>query len=139
MKMTIWCNHYRAMSEHKTCEAGVDYDTMKGQKFEDRPCFWRRRSGAAKPCSCPHATYPTDAEIAADEAESRKHMEKIGKARTAIVAHLGGPWKKGMAGATGQIDCPACGNTKTLLFSRAGYNGHIHAKCGTPDCVAWME
>ena len=28
---------------------------------------------------------------------------------------------------------------ETLQFSRSGYNGHIHAKCSTDKCVAWME
>lgn len=140
MKMTIFCNHYRAMSDHKTCDAGVEYDTFKGKAFEERPCFWRRGRGAAKPCGgCPHAAFPTDAEIAADEAESRKSFERIGTAREAIVKHLGGPWKRGMAGASGRIDCPACGGKETLGFSRSGYNGHIHAGCTTTDCVRWME
>lgn len=143
MRLTIFCNHYRAMSDHKTCEAGVAYDTVEGHGqpggFDKMPCLWRRGKGAAQPCSCPKAVYPTDAEIAADEAESNRRFENINTARQAIVAHLGGPWKRGTPGSTGVIDCPVCKAVGSLRFSRAGYNGHIHAGCMTTDCVRWME
>lgn len=66
-------------------------------------------------------------------------FEKTMRARGAIVEHLGGPWKKGVEGSVGQIDCPVCGNKDCLRFSRAGVNGHIHAACLTKDCVSWME
>lgn len=136
MRQTIFCNHYRAMSEHKTCSVGVEYDKFKGLPFDARPCFCR--SGVAPP-GCELAVFPTAEQLAAEEAEMNKRLELIGKARTAIVAHLGGPWKRGAAGASGEIDCPACGAVKTLRFSRAGYNGHIHAGCKTEGCVRWME
>lgn len=75
--------------------------------------------------------------------ENRKALEKrfeaTGKARAAIVESLGGPWKRGMPGASGAIDCPVCSGPNSLRFSRAGYNGHIHAACTTEDCVSWME
>lgn len=61
------------------------------------------------------------------------------KAREAIVTHLGGPWKKGKPSAGGVIDCPICSGKKTLRFSRASVNGHIHAACTTDNCVSWME
>lgn len=38
----------------------------------------------------------------------------------------------------GVITCPICGTGK-LRYSRAGYNGHVHARCSTDGCVAWME
>ena len=63
----------------------------------------------------------------------------MAKARNAIVDSLGGPWKRGTPGASGTIDCPVCDGKKMLQFSRAGYNGHIHAACGTDGCVCWME
>lgn len=66
-------------------------------------------------------------------------LAKAGKARAAIVEHLGGPWKKGTPSAVGKIDCPVCGGKETLAFRRAGYNGHIHAQCSTDGCVSWME
>jgi hypothetical protein len=68
-----------------------------------------------------------------------KRIENMGKARAAIVDHLGGPWKKGQPGARGVIDCPACGEPDALRFSCAAYNGHIHAQCEAHGCVSWME
>lgn len=39
---------------------------------------------------------------------------------------------------SGTIPCPVC-NSGSLMYSRATYNGHVHARCTTKDCVAWME
>ena len=38
----------------------------------------------------------------------------------------------------GQIDCPVCKSGK-LRYTRASYNGHVHAACSTDNCVQWME
>lgn len=128
-----WCKHYRAMMEHKTCAAGVPYEKFKGIRYEQRPCFRNL------PSECSLAVYPTVEEIAAEEAELDALLEKIDAARKAIEASIGHPWKKGMPGVGGVIDCPACNGKATLRFSRSGYNGHIHAACTTADCVSWME
>lgn len=40
-------------------------------------------------------------------------------------------------GKVGVIKCPVCGGD--LHLNQAACNGHIHARCSTPDCVAWME
>ena len=100
---------------------------MKGEL----PCL--SRGGSCEKCE-----FPTAAEIEAEEREWKERLEKSGTARKAIVERLGGPWKRGMPGASGSIPCPIC-TTGTLRFSRAGLNGHIHAGCTTEDCVAWME
>ena len=62
-------------------------------------------------------------------------MKKIGLARRAIVTHL--DEKKSPRSAAGEIECPNCKGR--LRFSRSGYNGHVHARCSTADCVSWME
>lgn len=38
----------------------------------------------------------------------------------------------------GNIACPVCLNG-VLRYSRAAYNGHVHAACSTSTCVRWME
>lgn len=38
----------------------------------------------------------------------------------------------------GKMECPVC-RTGELKYSRSNYNGHVHAKCSTVGCVAWME
>jgi hypothetical protein len=131
------CKHYRGMHEKDWCEAGVVFKELscygKDGFFDICPCFGPSGS------KCDKAEYPTAEEMAAHDAEMKALFERIGKARTAIVEHLGGPWKRGTPGANGKIDCPICGGRESLAFSRAGYNGHIHAACATEDCVSWME
>jgi hypothetical protein len=137
MKQTIFCNHYRAMSKHTTCGAGVDYARFQGIPYDDRPCFARR--GNPAPAGCDLAVFPTAEELAAEEARMRQRMENIGKARQAIVAACGGVWKKGIPTMRGTINCPVCGGEGMLGFNRSGYNGHIQATCSTQGCVGWME
>lgn len=136
MRTKKWCNHYRGMHEKTECEAGVSFASLPlygTREFMDAcPCFG--------PCGgCEKAEYPTDEEIKENERLLAVRFENITKARAAIVAACGGPWKRGMHGHIGLIDCPVCNGYKTLRFSRAGYNGHIHAACETEDCVNWME
>lgn len=130
-----WCKHYRGMHEKEACEAGIRFDSLAGHRqpgfFDSCPCFGPNGS------KCDKAEYPTAEEMAAHEAEMKVRFENTGKARGAIVEHLGGPWKRGTPGSSGKIDCPICGGK--LRFSRAGYNGHIHAACSTEGCVRWME
>lgn len=131
-----WCNHYSGMHEKTQCDAGVSFDSLPHygtREFHDAcPCFG--------PCGgCDKAEYPTPEEIEANKIAMASRILGLGKARLAIVESIGGPWKKGMPSASGTIDCPVCSGEKTLRFSRAGYNGHIHAACSTEDCVRWME
>ena len=136
MKRTEFCKHYRAMSDHTTCEKGVAYDDFKGLAFEQRPCF--ERNGVA-PCGCALAEFPTAEERAEEERQTNEYVQRIANARQAIVNHLGGPWKRGKTGSSqGEIDCPVCSEGQ-LRFTRSGYNGHIHARCTTDGCVGWME
>lgn len=123
------------MSEHKTCEIGISYEKFNGVGSKC-PCFSQQES---PPVPCEHAVYPTAEEIAARDAEFAARSEKVGAARKAIEASIGHPWKNGMLGVSGTVNCPACNGKATLRFSRSGYNGHIAAACTTPDCVRWME
>lgn len=139
-KRKNWCKHYRGTYEHETCRVGVRYaDVEKGRGVGpiSLPCLGA--DGNALGATCDRCEFRTPEEIEAEEREHRERFEKIGKARSAIVAHLGGKWKRGTPVASGRIDCPACGTANALAFSRSGYNGHIHARCATPDCVTWME
>ena len=132
---TIFCKHFQSMSDHESCKAGVVYLSLKPIPFEQRPCFCK--PGKEPNAGCDLAEFPTAEELAAEEAEWAERFDNTRKARQAIVAHLGGTWKRGMGSVSGQVDCPMCGGT--LRFTRSGYNGHIHAACMTDDCVSWME
>lgn len=142
MKVTImakpWCKHYRGMHEKESCEAGIQFKQLPiyGQKdfFDLCPCF-----GPQPNSCCDKAIYRTAEKLAAIDAERNIRFQNIGKARNAIVVSLGGPWKKGTLGSSGCIDCPVCLVEKSLRFTRIGYNGHIHARCNTKDCVSWIE
>lgn len=135
---TVFCKHYRAMFEHDTCRADVRYDTFQGLPFDKRPCF-ASPGEVARP-GCELVQLPTAEDLAERKRLRDERLGKIGKARAAIVAHLGGPWKRGLPAASGALDCPVCGGQQSLRFSRSGYNGHIiHAACQTDGCVRWME
>ena len=68
-----------------------------------------------------------------DEKAFAESMEKVQKARDAIVAKEGKARK-----VRGCIDCPVCGLRDGLRYAIA-YNGHIHAACKADDCFRWME
>lgn len=128
-----WCVHYRGMHFDKTCKAGVAYDSIRDASgargsFRNLPCF----AGEGR-LPCAHRSFPTDAEIDAQIAESDRAIEAIGKARRAITSSV-----MHRRGSGGSIDCPVCGVLGALVFSVA-HNGHIHAGCRTAGCVAWME
>ena len=133
-----FCKHYRGMHEKDECEAGVAFVTLDHygtkQFRESCPCFGAKQSG-----TCESKVYPTAEEMAEDDRQMAERFANIVKAREAIVADCGGPWKRGMGGSSGMIDCPVCEGVETLQYSRAGYNGHVHARCTTEDCVSWME
>ncbi len=139
MRRESKCKHYTG-SINETCDAGVKYADVRKDNQPDPgyslPCIAKYNHAGA---TCEKCQLPTAAEIAADEAAMRLWVEQVGQARAAIVAHLGGPWKKGTPGGSGQIDCPVCQQPSALRFSRSRYNGHIHARCNTPTCVNWME
>lgn len=136
---TIHCKHYTGTAYGKECEVGVKYDQFMGTPFDGWPCFGKRGQPHPQGEKCPQCRMPTEEELQEEDRLDAVRFEKMSKARAAIVAHLGGPWKKGTPGSSGTIDCPACGGKGTLKFSRAGYNGHVHAACITLDCVQWME
>ena len=146
------CRHFTGMKDD-VCKAGVRYaDVQKDHdpiRYVHRkservpythtrsfPCLGKYNLGGAV---CDKLSLPTPEEVAAEEAEWERLFERTKACRAAIVAHLGGPWKRGMAGSAGAIDCPACGAAGALRFTRSGYNGHVHAACTTADCVSWME
>lgn len=86
--------------------------------------------------TCDKRQFPTAEEIEARPGELEALMVRMMKAREAIVEKIG-PYIEGKSDS-GDIPCPVC-EKGTLRYSRAGYNGHIHAACTNADCVRWME
>lgn len=136
------CIHFNGI-QNKTCRAGVCYDELdKENRMAYRaalPC-WKPDAEslerlAGKPqCQCAHVEFPTEEEVQRQLAEHDKHMGKMMMALTAV-----DPIRKKYKGKdfVGVIECPVCKGK--LHVSHAAYNGHVHAKCETADCVAWME
>lgn len=143
-----WCIHYRSPSQGigksdlTTCEAGIAFKSVQpkdGPTFRGQPCFLTDK-GESKPDSlpCEKLRRPTPEEMRAHEKWWEDRTGDIAKVMMAIR-----PWRtehktKRISGSQ-TIDCPACGGTKTLSMTIAGYNGHIHARCKTEGCVSWME
>jgi hypothetical protein len=137
MKKAGKCIHYNG-SVNDRCDAGVAYQELAGSEpgwVRRLPCLRKNDGPGMVPCALRQE--PTAAEVEDDEARLKDRLERVGKVRDAIVAACGGPWKRGTPGAQGEIACPCCGGT--VRYSRAGYNGHVHARCSTEDCVSWME
>lgn len=122
------------MFSRTRCEANVEFASLPNygtRIFHDTcPCF--------KPTDgCDSASYSTPEEVAAADKEVETKVLQIIEARKYIVAAIG-PYVRGSC-ESGRLTCPICKQVNTLVFSRSGYNGHIHAKCDTKDCVAWGE
>lgn len=137
------CVHYNG-TVNECCEAGVNYRQLAGppeSSYGRRlPCHPHLGGDPAGNVECPKRKLPTPEEVADDEAQMNARFERMGKARAAIVAALGGPWHKtkNRTGGGGRTKCPNC-EAGELAYRRAAYNGHIHARCSTPGCCSWME
>lgn len=138
----IHCKHYNGRdlfngSAGGKCRAGVDpiYSFCGGERsgwVKKVPCLRTNETEAV----CPAAEYPTQEEAQKRAVEMKAAMDRaiavIAKVRPAIVAE-----HKATGAWSGKLDCPQC--SKPLRWSVARVNGHIHARCETEECVAWME
>jgi hypothetical protein len=105
------------------------------------PCHKRieARDGEPVPrATCDRYEDPTDEEIAADEAEweriaadSERKMRAVGPLVKRIKRENKGRSNRGVE------ECPCCKGK--LHWTIAGYNGHVHMRCETDDCIAFME
>lgn len=130
------CVHFTGI-QNDTCKAGVSYESVRvehepinGARFS-RPCIAKfNAAGVTCASRCPHTREQSEAR----EVEAEASFERATKAIVAIREH---------SKATGQfsaiIDCPACGTPNSLGYGIARSNGHIHARCNTPKCVAFMQ
>lgn len=153
--------HCRAGVEYATVETKVEFTSSSKNNprpyhnHSAHPCF---KSDAHLTGGCSKCQYRTAEEVAKDHADILKSIADVGRARKAIVADLekrhadkdrkvtfnaesnqeveDGPTN--FVSGSGIIICPIC-TTGSLRYSRAGYNGHVHARCSTDGCVAWME
>jgi len=146
------CKFYNGDYHNTHCEAGVCYKSVTtdpentlGVAFR-KPCVnwdkvhvgspmtkmqieqWEKRG------TCSKYQEPTNQEIQAYEAEMTAHMNKFLLLTPVIKKvkreNFGKAW-------SGTVECPVCKGK--LWMTHSSYNGHVHGKCETKGCVAWME
>ncbi len=138
------CKHFTGISlpggdDRGACNAGVDYRAHVGGPnlgwAARLPCIKVGRARPSEP-PVPCALYvePTQAEIDAAEAEWKAVL-----ARMELTFPLIERIKRQRKGRnwSGVEECPACKGR--LHLSHAAYNGHVHGRCETADCLQWME
>lgn len=133
-----YCQHYkRGKGADMVCNAGMDLATIKKVPTGDRGILWG-------PCIEGHTlANPTEHcqhWIRRTREMGEKRADEIEKAitRMTVVMPVVDQWRlKEPFGKREVIECPVCKGK--LHLSQAAYNGHVHAKCETEDCVAFME
>jgi hypothetical protein len=131
------CIHFRGI-QHALCAANVNIRELTGGDnlgwATRMPCFLK--NGSVVSCQSLKVLTREAAEAAAIKDEERS----VVMMRCFTAAHADAKAKgikKGNGGRS-SMPCPAeCGGT--LHYSVASYNGHMHAKCDTGNCVSWME
>lgn len=153
--------HCDAGVEYATVIKAVDFTysySDQERPYESKqahPCFKREHHLTD---GCPQCRFPSRDEIAERRKRIDVQISGIATARHAILKELRRRFKDDRGfGITapvdisrfckpqpnyfcgaGVMDCPVCGTGK-LQYSRAAYNGHVHARCSTAGCVSWME
>lgn len=138
------CRHYSGTINPR-CAADVHYielagpgprgdNTGYGHRLPCNPA-WEHDPKHGERVTCERYAPLTDEEWAAKEAKREAAFDRARKA---------GPLfdrirreNKGRSNR-GSDPCPACGNG-TIMWSIAGYNGHIHARCSTAGCISFMQ
>ena len=132
-----WCIHYRAPSESNngTCAAGISYNSFsKEDRIMTRcPCFIKPGQKLTDRAYCQKVRPPTEEEI-------RLHNELVTQ-RTGrlvrVLEHIADLRAKHQKqNFADRVQCPICKGRLHLSITR---NGHVHGRCETPDCVAWLE
>lgn len=123
------CKHFTGIMYRK-CDEGIAYKDVR--RTDCQPYRFACLPDGAD-IHCASREYPTAQEVDVKEEAIALRLRNILTARKAIDKHT-----SGRRGVQGKMTCPVCG-TGTLSYSVAGYNGHIHAQCSTPECVAWLE
>ena len=133
VKRDTWCRHRTPFgSDYPVCKVGVDYHKWmgKGDGLHGIPCLGESKDAIAK---CPQYSGYTDEELAERETMMEARYQRMGVIRKAIVESVKATGIRG-----GEMPCPAC-QMGTVRYSQASYNGHVHARCSTPNCANWME
>jgi hypothetical protein len=132
MSKNDWCRHFRDLTKNADCRAGVVYKIIAPKPLAGEgglPC-WGVKPGTVL---CEYREGYTADEIAEQEDWLRQRMNDMGTVLRAIDAE-----HKASQSWAGEMPCPIC-KTGRLRWTKARYNGHVHAGCSTPDCISFMQ
>ena len=132
------CTHFTGI-QHKCCDAGVNYRNLaSGEELgwaRRIPCMGGIAEGMVACEKIEHYTREQAEQVINDREcgfeNTIKAMQKAKEDARAKGFKIG-------AGGRSELPCPIC-KAGMLMYSVAASNGHMHAKCSTPDCVSWME
>lgn len=158
-----YCQHYDpsgitmigGMEPHGHCKAGVVYldqfgrapdideNKINGRYFPSAGIFTRicctsgnKNSEADQLAMCPKWERRTH-----EQAEKRADDMEEAMSRMRVVGPIVAKWrtwsKTNRTSKTEIIECPVCKGR--LHLSQSAYNGHVHGRCETQDCLSWME
>lgn len=126
------CKHFTGI-QNKVCRKDIRYDSFNESENEI-PCLPGFTNGRRPPGHCACFELQTPEEIAEAEAAIKAAIDRLTKTGPLIGKvkreHKGHDWR-------GIEVCPICQGR--LHMTHAKYNGHVHGKCETKDCVSWME
>lgn len=141
------CHHFNGI-QHECCTAGVNYRQLAGiesgmalvlpclpeKTFETR----RREEMGETIRECPKLERTTHEQAVQEAQDCIARSSRTMKVMNAAHEHAKAAKLGKGHGGRGEMPCPLeCGGI--LHYSVASYNGHMHAKCSTENCVAWME
>jgi hypothetical protein len=138
-----YCTHYApkpgAALNVDFCAVGCGSSAMfkKAREIEPNgprmaPCI------GGHDCADVHAICPKWERRSLEHAEARADSIERHRKQMTLVFPVVKEWRAKLPfGKREIIECPACKGK--LHLSQSSYNGHVHGKCETPDCVAWME
>jgi hypothetical protein len=141
------CIHYTGCINPRkpTCDAGINYrEHVGGDGFgwiKRIPCHTLDGEDPSTKVKCNKYQEPTDEQIAASKAETDEAIRKFMVVQTGAVRkwRQEQKWSRNnRVSAVGVVPCEACG-VGQIHLSMAAYNGHVHGKCTTENCVSWME
>lgn len=133
-----YCQHYgRGKGADMVCAAGVDLNTMQKVATGAKAIKWG-------PCieghtlANPHEHCPHWIRRTREQGEKRADAYEKSVMMMTVVMPVVDKWREKLPfGKSEVIECPVCKGR--LHLSQSSHNGHVHGKCETPDCVAWME
>lgn len=137
-----YCEHYDPKTGgigQDFCALGCDHSAMMKKAREQgmprtAPCIAGHTCDATSIC-------PKWERRSLERAEERADAMMKSLLRMELAASVIKKWrtwtKTNKVGKTEVIECPACKGR--LLLSQSAYNGHVHGKCETEDCLSWME